>query len=249
MTMVDDEKDPPEDQDDQTAADATDDDDHGDDQNDDADDQSDQDPGDEDPEPQRQQARGSDRIRNQARLNREDREARAAAEARANDAERRAAAAEAAASARTQAAADAEERAVMDAMSDGERTTYLLAKQVKQLNGGLADMRLQTQHDNDRADFRALLAANPRFEKYRDKVEDMVRQVRQSGGFLAREVILDTLIGRDVRTNKNTDKQRKDAKDRVDAARGNTRTQRSDTRGNPKRGTHRERMEREDPLI
>lgn len=221
------------------------------DQDDDQDDQSGHDHGDED-QAQQRQSRGSERIRRQQELNRQERERadrleRELAEERARSAAR----AEFEQTQLRQREA-AEEQQAMAAMSDGERATYLMAKELKGLKGALAQQQRQSQDSTDRIGFDAMLRANPRFEKYRAKVEDMARQVSSQGGFLAREIILDTLIGRDLRTSNSGQRQREEARERVDNARGQNRSPRGDAppqRRNNGKLTLAQRMERDDPVI
>lgn len=219
----------------------------------DADDQQDEpdhaDPGDEDPEPQRQ-SRGSERIRRQAELNRQERERAEAAERRAAEAERRAIAAEAAAAARENARTDAEERAAMDAMSNDERTTYLMAKELKALKQTVGSTQLIGADARDSAKFSSYLARNPRFEKYADRVEQIVGDAIGKGQFISRDLVLNQLIATDVRNGKTNDVQRTAAKKRVENARGRTTTTRSDAgRRSGGKESHVARMEREDILI
>lgn len=219
----------------------------------------DADHGDEDDAPPQRQSRGSERIRRQAELNRQERERaeqereRAeAAERRAEEAERRAAAAEAAAQERERARSEAEERAAMEAMSEEQRATYLVAKNQKRLEGQFQQLARSQQDGTDRVGFNAILQANPQFKKYQAEVERMAREVANAGGFLSREVILDTLIGRDLRNGSAGKKQREEGRERIQEARGKVpnRSQRSNVadRGG-KKLTLAQRMERDNPII
>lgn len=214
------------------------------------DDQQDDQP--DDAEPQRQ-SRGSERIRKKANEAREAADRAAAAERRAEEAERRAAEAERRVTERTQAEVDAEERAAMAAMSDAERTQYLLAKELKGVKSTLGGVQLANAYGRDASSFDRFIARNPRYEKYCDRVEQVVGQAERQGQFLSRHLVFKQLLADDVLNGKaNNDQQRRDAKRRVDNARGRGSSARSDAGPRERtsgKGTHVARMERDDPVI
>lgn len=205
----------------------------------------------EEPEPRREQSRGSERIRNQAKLNREEREARERAERRAEEAERRAQEAERRASDTRSREEAEEERQALAAMSDQERNTYMLAKQVRGLQGQQNAAALLNQDTRDANRFASYIAREPRFTKYADEVDRIANEAISRGQFVARDLILNQLIAADVRKNgNNVTKQRKEAKQRIDNERGRSGSARSDagSRGGS-RLTLAQRMERDDPAI
>lgn len=235
--------DPPEDQND-PPEDAPED--QPDDQDDAADDQRDR--GDEDTQ---QLSRGQERIRNQARINAAERE-------RAERAERDLAAERARNDERARIGAEEaqrreaeEERVAFQNMSESERAVYLVAKSNKKLEDRFVQMERRNQDANDRAQFDNLVRSDKRFEKFRAEVERMYTDIQRQGGFLAREVILDTLVGRDMRTNGTRTQQRQDAQDRVERERTRNRTPRGapPPRGGDRKLSHVQRMERADPKI
>ncbi len=208
------------------------------------------DPGDTDPEPQ--QSRGSRRIQEKAREAREQRERAEAAERRAIEAEARA---QANADQQRQAAEQreaAEEREALSSMSDEQRAVYQLAKGHKKLDNQLARLASQSQDADDRASFSDYINSDDgkRFAKYRSEVDQLVRQARNQGQFVSRELVLNQLIARDVRKGKSVEVQREAGRKRVEAARGRSTSTRSDAGGgSTKKLNHVARMEKGDFAI
>lgn len=229
-----------------------------DDQDDDQDQGDDADHGDEDDHrPDRQEAgdehlsRGQQRIRNQARINREAEErARLAETALAEERARRDERDRLTQAAAAQREAE-EERAAMAAMSDAERATYLMAKELKQLKNGQIAAERRTADMLDRSSFDNLLAAKPNLAKHRDKVERMYNDIQRSGGFLARKVILQTVLGEELLNGATTGRQRDEARGRVERERVQNRTPRGGAvpRGDNRKLSLVQRMERDDLKI
>ena len=141
----------------------------------------------------------------------------------------------------------------MAAMSDGERTTYLMAKELKGVKTTLGSVQLANADARDSSSFDRFLARNPRYERYVDKVEQIVGQAQRQGQFVSRHLVFKQLLADDVLAGRpGADKQRKDARQRIDNARGRGTQRRSDAGGAERsrgKGSLTERMERDDPLI
>lgn len=237
-------------------------DDAGDDQDESGDDPDNADDGDTDPEPDadasdptqgrpEQQSRGSERIRRQQEANRAERE-------RADRLERELAELRGRSFAQDQARSDeqrrrdeAEERAALEAMSESERNLYQVAKQNRGLQQNFTQLQRQMQDSTDANKFSAFLAREPRFSKYADRVEQLANEAARNGQFLARDLILNQLIAQDVRNGKQaTQRQKDEARDRVNRARGNSGAARSNVSGSSRGGkSHVQRMEDADFAI
>lgn len=71
---------------------------------------------------------------------------------------------------------------------------------VLQQNSRIAQMEFRTADGEDKANFRLLLADNPKFKKYEPEVERLLDQVRSEGVNATRDIILTQVLGMAVRT-------------------------------------------------
>jgi hypothetical protein len=130
------------------------------------------------------------------------------------------------------AEADREEREALANMTDDQRVTYQLAKQVKDTQNGMAQIQHMTKSAADQAKFDRLLTRKPQFEKYADEVDRRHQNTLSQGAFVPREAILAHLIGEQTLKSDKVSGQKDAAKRRVQQARGNTgRAARGDTTG------------------
>lgn len=202
-----------------------------------------------DPEPRqaRRESRAERRIR--------------ALDERARAAEERAARAEAAANARSGVDAEAQRRAEeqreqeqLAAMSESERITYHMAKEIKKTQNMVADMRRQTFDATDRATFHAKYSGNTKLKKFVDQAEKVYQGLvrSQPGIETNRETVLAYVIGQEMLNNGGNiaAQVRRQGQRRINGARatpGSARSNVSSSSGN--RGSLTARMERDDPAI
>lgn len=153
---------------------------------------------------------------------------------------------------RQREAAEREERELLAAMDEGQRTTYLLAKEVKEAKQGQSVTTLLLQSSSDQNKFSRTLSRKPQYAKFEDEVERRHQDILSRGGFTSREVILAHLIGEKALQAEGTNKQKQQGQRRIQSQRSsNARGARGDagsTRGNSGKSLI-ERMEAEDRLI
>jgi myosin heavy subunit len=89
-------------------------------------------------------------------------------------------------------------------MTPEERLEYKLDKAERRNQQQLRQIQYQTAENSDKQNFQLLCSTDPTAKRYAQKVEETRNQLmRENGGMpIAREAILDVLIGRDVRANR-----------------------------------------------
>lgn len=154
-----------------------------------------------------------------------------------------------------QAERDRSEREAMSAMTDEQRATYLLAKETNNLKQGQAHTQLLIQSSTDQSKFGRMLNGKPQFAKYEDEVERRHQSILARGGFTDRQTILAHLIGERALKSENVQKQKTQARARVQAQRSApARGARGDAGdGTPRNSNQRSslisKMERDNPII
>lgn len=87
------------------------------------------------------------------------------------------------------------ERQRLELMSEDERTEYRVNKALAPLQAQLAQLSLQNEISNDRAQFSALVNGRPELKKYEGKVEERFQQLIKAGSGQSRESILKYILG------------------------------------------------------
>lgn len=124
-----------------------------------------------------------------------------------------------------------QEAARLSLMTAEERIDYKLAKATRENERQLNMVRFQAADMADKAAFEAKGAYDPRYKKYGEEVEALLKSERQSGRDFPRETILRFVLGSKVMANtKAVQKQRATGRQNVDrqrAAAGDSRSDRS----------------------
>ena len=196
------------------------------------------------PEPVRTKKSARDRVQDAIRE-------RDAARAEAQAAQRERDEARRAQQQRDQRQADAEEQQILAGMDEGQKTQYLLAKELKRTQDGQSRIERRMEESADRADFAAKAARDTRRAALMDEVERLYQQHAATSPGLKRDAIYYILLGKKLEDGSlKSAPQRTAAAKRVAAQRAGGRTPRSDTAGRSRgAGDLAARMERDDPAI
>lgn len=117
------------------------------------------------------------------------------------------------------ARAAAEERDRIAVMTPDEVSRYYYEKGTREFGGAIQALQMQTQELLDKQAYDAASRSSPLHQRYRSQVEQVLAFERAQGRSTTREVILDYLIGKDVRERSSVvaPKQRVAAAQRVAA--------------------------------
>ena len=113
------------------------------------------------------------------------------------------------------------EQQLMDQMQPHEKAMYVMAKQIKALEGKLNNSNASSFDQVDRQAFEKY-AQDKRFSKYAADVERGYQELRKQGTQISRVAVLDYLLGKAVRERGSTEvsQQRQRGAERVSSARG-----------------------------
>lgn len=84
-------------------------------------------------------------------------------------------------------------------MTPDEQIRYDLRRAEERSQNAFRQMQLQMHEQNDFNNFNSIIQRNPRLEKYKDEVLRTAQGLRTQGNYVPREMILDYLIGKEVR--------------------------------------------------
>lgn len=123
-----------------------------------------------------------------------------------------------------------EEAMRLSLMTSDERTDYKLAKAKREHDFAINVMRFQSADREDRASYTAKAATDTRYKKYEQEVETLLAEERRVGHNPSREIILDYLIGRNMRLNGGAarDKAKKEGAARIQSQTARADSGRSD---------------------
>ncbi len=160
---------------------------------------------------------------------------------RAADVERRERALQEADSRKAQETAQQEaqrEQELLASMDDGQKTTYLMAKELMGLKKAVQNQEISTFDRADKAEFETKYASQPRFKKFSSEVERGYQELRKQGTNISRVAVLDYLIGKSIREGGAAahQKQRRAGAKRIAEARGKGGGGRSDVGGGGRSG-------------
>ncbi len=97
------------------------------------------------------------------------------------------------------ARAEAQEAELLSRMGPDEQARYFYNKGRQEIGQVLQNQRIETADQIDRLSYDSTARSSPLHQRYATRVEDLLRTERSQGRSPPREVILDYLIGRDVR--------------------------------------------------
>lgn len=138
---------------------------------------------------QRQQSRGENRVAKLAREAKEAKEEKARLERELADLRQQR-------QTPAQPSETAQQRAErLAAMTPEARLEYMIHEQGQQTQARIAQIEFNSWDAGDRAEFKALCAANPAVAKLADKVEDALKQMRNGGQNASRETVAKYMLG------------------------------------------------------
>lgn len=148
------------------------------------------------------------------------------------------------------------EEELVATMTEEQRTSYLLAKEVKNTKQNQQQTNMLLHSSTDQNKFGRLLSRKPQYAKYEDEVEQRHQQILSQGGFTPRDLILKVIIGEKAlaaESGTRVKEQKQQAQRRVQAQRGETRARGtrgdSGSRGTRSGETLAQRAERENWTI
>ena len=121
--------------------------------------------------------------------------------------------------ARRRADNEREERDLRAAMSDEQRITYDMAKEIKVAKDGSRAAGLMAKSSADSNKFGRLLMRKPEYVKYEDEVERRHQATIAQGGFIDRQEILAHLIGTKAIAAESSKQQKNQARGRINEQR------------------------------
>lgn len=97
------------------------------------------------------------------------------------------------------AATQRQEAEYLATLEPHQQVAYLADKRFKAMEAQLTATKFESVDSADRAAFAARATVNPLYKKYETKVEEELQKFRSQGVNYKREVMLDYLIGKDIR--------------------------------------------------